>query len=167
MHFKRIHAFTAAAALLGMLALGAQSAPALAGAPSGGASMPSPSFYLSTSNRTYDATVRALVRAVKDNGLMVMGKINQAAILSMTGLRLEGGRSFLVGNPRSGKKLFSMNPAVGAVLPLRIYVWAEHGKAYIGYFKPSVLLGAINPKLAIPGRMLDKKFNIIVSQAAR
>ncbi len=165
MRFKRIHAFTAAAAFLGMLTLGAQSVPALAAAPSwGGNSSP---FVSVPSNRTYDATVRALVRAVKDNGLMVMGKINQAAILSMTGLHLEGGRSFLVGNPRVGKKLFLMNPAVGAVLPSRIYVWAERGKAYIGYFKPSALLGAINPKLAMPGKMLNKKFHKIASQAAR
>lgn len=165
MHFKRTHAFTAAVALLGMLALGTQSVPALAATPSwGGNSSP---FISVPSTRAYDATVRALVRAVKDNGLMVMGKINQAAIMSMTGLHLEGGRSFLVGNPRVGKKLFAMNPAVGAALPSRIYVWAERGKTYIGYFKPSALLGAINPKLAMPGRMLNKKFHKIVSQAAR
>lgn len=113
----------------------------------------------------YAATLNSLQRAIKSNGLLVMGKVNQKAILSMTGLKLEGGESFLVGNPRVGKRLFGMNPAVAAVIPARISVWAEHGTTYVGYFKPSALMGMISPQLAKPGGMLDMKFRKIVHDA--
>ncbi len=125
------------------------------------------SFVTVKSTHNYAATVNSLQRAIKSNGLMVMGRVNQKAILSMTGLHLEGAESFLVGNPRVGKKLFSMNPAVAAVVPSRISVWANKGTTYIGYFKPSALMGAISPRLAMPGKMLDKKFHMIVWDAAK
>ena len=48
---------------------------------------------------------------------MVMGNVNQKAILSMAGLNLEGAESFLVGNPRVGKELFGMNPGGGGGYP--------------------------------------------------
>jgi len=95
-----------------------------------------------------------------------MGKVNQKAILSMTGLNLKGAESFLVGNPRLGKKLFSMNPAVAAVVPARISVWVSHGATYIGYFQPSSQMNAISGGLAKPGKMLDMKFHKIVEDAA-
>lgn len=115
----------------------------------------------------YGATVHALQRSVKSNGLMVMGRVNQKAILSMTGLHLQGAESFLIGNPRVGKKLFSMNPAVAAVVPARISVWVSHGVTYIGYFKPSWQMGAISAGLAKPGMMLDMKFHKIAEEAAQ
>jgi uncharacterized protein (DUF302 family) len=113
----------------------------------------------------YSATVDSLQQTIKNNGLMVMGRVNQKAILSMTGLEIEGGESFLVGNPRVGKKLFGMNRAVAAVIPARISVWADHGRTYVGYFKPSALMGMISHDLADPGAMLDKKFARIVQDA--
>ena len=124
-------------------------------------------FVTVKSTHGYGATVSALKHSIKGNGLMVMGKVNQKAILSMTGLHLEGGESFLVGNPRVGKKLFGMNPAVAAVIPARISVWAEHGQTYVGYFKPSSLMGDVSGKLVKPGKMLDIKFRKIVKQATR
>lgn len=114
----------------------------------------------------YGATVSALQRSIKSNGLMVMGKVNQKAILSMTGLHLEGAESFLIGNPRVGKKLFSMNPAAAAVVPARISVWVDHGSTYIGYFQPSSQMSAISAGLSKPGKMLDMKFHKIAEDAA-
>lgn len=96
-----------------------------------------------------------------------MGNVNQKAILSMAGLNLEGAESFLVGNPRVGKELFGMNPAVAAVIPSRISVWAEHGTTYVGYFKPSAMMGMISPQLVKPGAMLDMKFQKIVQDATK
>jgi uncharacterized protein (DUF302 family) len=66
-----------------------------------------------------------------------MGMLNQAHALSMTGLHLQGAESFFVGNPVVGKKLFAADPAVGAVVPLRIYVWEKGGETHVGYFQPS------------------------------
>ncbi|HKK00877.1 MAG TPA: DUF302 domain-containing protein [Desulfuromonadales bacterium] len=115
----------------------------------------------------YSATVDSLQHTIKSNGLMVLGKVNQKAIMSMTGLQLAGAESFLVGNPRVGKKLFGMNSAVAAVIPARISVWVAHGTTYVGYFKPSALMGEISPALARPGAMLDMKFAKIVREATK
>lgn len=147
---------TAIAALFAVV--GALGAPAFAQG-SGG-------FVSIKSAHGYAATVSALQHAVKNNGLMVMGKVNQKAILSMTGLHLQGAESFLIGNPRVGKKLFSMNPAVAAVVPSRISVWVQSGTTYIGYFQPSSQMGAISAELAKPGKMLDMKFHKIAEDAA-
>lgn len=125
------------------------------------------SFVKIRSNQSYSQTVGALKQAVSSNRLMVMGHINQANVLSMTGLKLAGAESFLVGNPQMGKKAFSMNPAVGAVIPARIYIWSNQGKVWIGYFKPSSLMTAISPKFAKMGGMFDMKLHAIAAQAAR
>ncbi|APZ42722.1 hypothetical protein BW247_11660 [Acidihalobacter ferrooxydans] len=124
-------------------------------------------FVSQASHQGFNATVSALKRSVASNGLMVMGKINQQRILSMTGLQLKGAESFLVGNPTVGKKLFAMDPAVGAVIPARMYVWVKGGTTYVGYFEPSHLMGSINPKLTMPGKMMDKKFAAIAHDATR
>ena len=145
-------------AVLGLLAAVA-TAPALAA----GKAL----FVEQASQQGFNGTVTALQRAISHNGMMVMGRVNQARVLSMTGLHLKGSQSFLVGNPTVGKKLFAMNPAVGAVLPLRVYVWQHAGHAYVGYFQPSALLGAVDAKLVGPGRMMDQKFAAIVQDATR
>lgn len=150
----------AATAAICLVAAGAMSVPAFAQSPGNG-------FVTVKSSHDYSRTVSALQQSVKSNGLMVMGKVNQKAILSMTGLHLAGAESFLVGNPRVGKKVFSMNPAAAAVIPARISVWVSDGSTYVGYFQPSALMGAVSPKLAQPGQMLDKKFHEIVEEATK
>ncbi|WIX32614.1 DUF302 domain-containing protein [Salinicola sp. JS01] len=119
------------------------------------------------SQHSFGETVEALKSSIKDNQMMVMGSSNQAKVLSMTGLDLKGGQSFLVGNPQVGKKAFSMNPAVGAELPIRIYVWGTNDASYMGYYQPSSQLIAISPKLGEMGKMLDKKLSNITEQAAK
>ena len=114
----------------------------------------------------YAQTVSALQSDIKSNGLMILGQVNQGRIMSMTGMSLRA-HSFFIGNPRVGKMLFMKTPAAAAVVPSRITVWARHGSVYISYFKPSVLMGAIKPGLAKPGRMLDMKFRKIVHEATR
>ncbi len=158
---KKIKLATASVILLA-------SASTLVGLPSiAVASAPGNLFVTVTSHQNYVNTLSSLRKAVQNNGLMVMGKVNQKAILSMTGLNIEGGESFLVGNPRIGKKLFSMTPAVGAAIPARIYVWAKGGVTHISYYRPSVLFGAISEKLGMAGKMMDKKFRMIVKQSAQ
>lgn len=151
---NRIHQLAIAAFALTIMA----SVPAFAGTGSAG-------FVTVQSDRGYAATVHSLQKAVKQNGLMVMGRVNQKGILAMTGLHVAGAESFLVGNPRVGKKLFSETSAAAAVVPARISVWAENGNVYVGYFKPSVQLAAVSSRLGKAGTMLDAKFAKIVRQA--
>jgi uncharacterized protein (DUF302 family) len=108
--------------------------------------------------------VGALKSSVSGNGMMVLGKLNQAKALSMTGLSLPGAEAFFVGNPTTGKKFFTADAAVGAVVPLRMYVWQnKSGKAEIGYFDPAPLFSAVSPKLAPAG----KKISMMAAKIAK
>ena len=147
--------------LLGALVIGAGMATAAPAFAAGS------QFIKVASHRDFNATVSALKEAISGNQMMVMGTINQARVMSMTGLKLEGAESFLVGNPQAGKMAFSMNPAAGAVLPVRVYVWADHGKTFIGYFQPSSQLDQIDPGFNMMGNMLDKKLGMITQAAAK
>lgn len=160
---------TAAAACgLALAATGAASA-GQGGSQSGSKSqMGSSDFVTMKSHHGYKATVSALKQATSGNGMMVMGTIHQAHVLSMTGLHLKGGEAFLVGNPHVGKMAFSADPAAGAVLPPRMYVYTKGGAAYVSYFKPSVELNAMNPGLgAKMGGKLDHKLHAIAEQATK
>lgn len=159
MNLRSFRIMAAASSLL-LASVAAVAVPVMARTPDNG-------FVTVKSARGYSATVHALQESVKSNGLMVMGRVNQKGILSMTGLHLAGAESFLVGNPRVGKKLFGMSPAVAAVVPARISVWVSDGTTYVGYFQPSALMEAISPKLAKPGHMLDMKFHKIVEEATK
>lgn len=136
--------------------------------PVGIAAAEQPSFEMTQTQHSFEDTVSAFKSAVKDNQMMVMSEINQAKVLSMTGLNLAGGQSFFIGSPTMGKKAFGMNPAAGAVLPVRVYIWAaQSGETHIGYFKPSTQLTAISPTFKQAGSMMDKTIDAIVNQAAQ
>ncbi|AWN14448.1 DUF302 domain-containing protein [Salinisphaera sp. LB1] len=124
-------------------------------------------FVQAQSSHSFNSTVSQLKHAISGNGMMVMGHIDQANVLKMTGLHLKGAESFLVGNPKVGKKLFKMSPAAGAVLPLRMYVWEKGGQTYVGYFQPSDLLTAVDSQFRKPGQMMDKKFHMILKGATQ
>ncbi len=127
-----------------------------------------PQFLHATSSASFGATVSSLKRAVASSGMMVLGKLNQKGALSTTGLNLAGAESFFVGNPVAGKKLFQMDAAAGAVIPLRVYVWVDaSGKTEVGYFKPSDLFAGVSPELAKAGEKMDGVFARILSQATR
>lgn len=124
-------------------------------------------FITVTSSHGYSKTVSLLQHAIKSDGLMILGQVNQKSILSMTGLNLQGAHSFFVGNPRVGKKLFDMTTEVTMVIPARISVWVRNGTTYVGYFKPSAMMAMVNSSLTKPGTMLDKKFHQIVQGATQ
>lgn len=125
-------------------------------------------FIVKSSHKSFNSTISQLKHSVASNGMMVLGDLNQAGALSTTGLHLAGAHAFFIGNPVTGKKLFQMNPAVGQVLPIRVYVWVNNkGKTEIGYFRPSTLLGDVNHQLKkMAGPMMDKTFAKVVAGAA-
>ncbi len=108
-----------------------------------------------------------LKQAVSQNGLMVMGQLNQGKILGMTGAKVES-QSFFLGNPQLGKKLFAADEGVGVAVPVRINVYRDgQGHTVISYFKPSEELKAFgSPVLDKMAPMLDQKLHAIASAAA-
>ncbi|UJF17069.1 DUF302 domain-containing protein [Vibrio sp. SS-MA-C1-2] len=120
-----------------------------------------------SSTHNFTETTQALKESISSNGLMVMGNINQQKVMSMSGLKMEGAQSFLVGSPKMGKKVLEMAPAAGANIPLRIYVWEEQGKTTIGWFNPEVLMTSISPKLQKAGSMLESQLSKVVADAVK
>ncbi|MFH9071360.1 DUF302 domain-containing protein [Streptomyces alboflavus] len=113
------------------------------------------SFVSVDSAKSFADTESALKKSVADSGMMVLGDLNQAGALKSTGLNLKGAHAYFVGNPAKGKMFFQQNPAIGTVIPLRMYVWADDdGKAHIGYYDPAPLFTAIDPKLADGGKQM-------------
>jgi uncharacterized protein (DUF302 family) len=118
------------------------------------------------SQHSFDQTVSQVKSATSQNGLMVMGHLNQGQMLSMTGLQLKG-ESFLVGNPNMGKKLFTADRSVGLFVPVRIFVYeGSDGHTYVSYEKPSAALGQLNnQQVSMMAQMLDKKIDGIAQAA--
>jgi len=100
--------------------------------------------------------VDALSKMVAKNGMMVMGELHQGKELEMTGLQVES-ESIFVGSPTMGKKLFSADPGVGLVVPVRINVFKDaEGRTVVSYIPPSKLLADYdNPMLNQAAGMLD------------
>ncbi len=119
-------------------------------------------------NGSVDDAVARLRKMVASNGMMVMGELHQGKVLAMTGLTLES-ESLFVGNPNVGKELFSANPGVGVVVPVRINVYAdEQGRTMVSYVPPSELLATFNnPKVDKIAKMLDGKLHMMVEALAK
>lgn len=107
--------------------------------------------------------VAKLKKMVARNGMMVMGNLDQGRVLSMTGLHVKS-ETLFVGNPRVGKQLFSANPGVGLVVPVRVNVYQDaQGHTTVSYLPPSVLLKAYNnPRIDKVAQMLDSKLHEMV-----
>lgn len=105
-----------------------------------------------------DQVVDRLKKLVADNGMMVMGEIHQGKVLAMTGLRVKS-ETLFIGNPNIGKQLFSSEPGVGLVVPIRINIHeGANGQTYVRYIWPSKQLGGFgNGKVNEIAAMLDQK----------
>jgi uncharacterized protein (DUF302 family) len=141
---------------------------AVLGAAFSGMALAQDSIVKIQSQKNFDQTVSAVQSATSQNGLMVMGHLNQGQMLSMTGLQLKG-ESFLVGNPNVGKKLFTADHAVGLFVPVRIFVYEDtDGHTYVSYAKPSAALGQLkNDQVSMIAQMLDEKIQSIAQGATR
>lgn len=112
---------------------------------------------------TVQQVVARLKTMIGRNGMMVMGNLNQGRVLSMTGLHVES-ETLFVGNPQVGKTLFSANPGVGLVVPVRVNVYRDaRGHTVVSYVPPSVLLeGYGSPRIDKVAQMLDMKLHKMV-----
>ncbi|HYW91046.1 MAG TPA: DUF302 domain-containing protein [Gammaproteobacteria bacterium] len=128
-------------------------------------------FVQRVSSRDFRHTVATLKRAVGARGMRIAGRLDQGQALSIAGARLKGGarvrdaRGFLVEAPRLDRKLLLLNPATGAVVPVRVFVWQLGRRTYVGYYRPTALLAEISPHLVPPARTLDRRVRAVVKAA--
>ncbi|MEJ2420338.1 MAG: DUF302 domain-containing protein [Acidobacteriota bacterium] len=117
---------------------------------------------------TVSQTVTHLRRMVSHNGMMVMSELHQGKVLAMTGLHVQS-ETLFVGNPTVGKKLFSANPGVGLVVPVRVNIFKDaNGKTVVSYIPPSKLLQSYgNKKVDRVAMMLDQKLHNMVTMLSR
>ncbi|QUR68690.1 DUF302 domain-containing protein [Mycobacterium spongiae] len=127
----------------------------------------STTFISYASGQNFEATVDALHKAAADNGMMIVGDVNQDAELAATGLQLPGAHSFFVGNPKIGKTFFESTQAIGAVIPVRVSVWVDgDGPAHISYFDPAPEFAAVDPDLGDGGQQVSQAIRTIAEAAA-
>lgn len=116
------------------------------------------------SSGSVEQTVSNLKKMVSDNGMMVMGNLNQGQVLSMTGISVNS-QTLFVGNPQVGKKLFSADAGVGVAVPVRINIYEDaNGQTWVSYIPPSKTLSSFNnPKIDKIAGMLDQKLQKMTS----
>ena len=103
-----------------------------------------------------DETVSQLTKMVADGGMMVMGELHQGKVLAMTGLKVQS-ETLFVGSPTVGKKLFSVQPGAGLVVPVRINIYADaQGRTVVSYIPPSQQLSGFGDEAVDQiAKMLD------------
>ncbi len=126
-----------------------------------------PGVYVKVKGSVKDA-IGQLSKMVADSGMMIMGELHQGKVLAMTGLTVQSETVF-VGSPTIGKELFSLEPGMGLVVPIRVNFYVDaHGATVVSYIPPSQQLGDFgNPKVDEIARMLDEKFNAMVQMLAK
>ena len=115
-----------------------------------------------------DDVLKMITKMVADNGMMVMGELHQGKVLEMTGLKVKS-ESIFVGNPTMGKKIFSVEPGAGQIIPVRINIFENaEGQTVVSYITPSSLLaGFNNPELDKMTGMLDEKLGGMVGMIGK
>ncbi|EUA11464.1 hypothetical protein I546_3024 [Mycobacterium kansasii 732] len=124
-------------------------------------------FITVDTSSSFEGTIGALHTAADQNGMTVLGDVNQASRLEAIGLQLQRSHSFFVGNPQIGKTLFGATQAIGAVVPVRMQVWAEsRGPAHISYFDPAPLFSVVDPARADVGKQVSQAIRTVADAAA-
>jgi uncharacterized protein (DUF302 family) len=115
-----------------------------------------------TAHGSFSRTVSIFKTLVAKNQMMILGTINQGKMMEMTGLKLRS-ETFFVGNPTTGKKLFTAQKGVGVLIPVRVNIYVNNeGKTIVSYLEPSKELGAFHdPMLVRMGLMLDKNLAMV------
>jgi len=122
-----------------------------------------PTINQTVAKGSVDDVLKMITKMVADNGMMVMGEIHQGKILEMTCIKVKS-ESIFVGSPTLGKKLFTIEPGVGQIVPMRINIFENaEGQTVVSYITPSSLLvGFDNPELNKMAAMLDEKLGGMV-----
>lgn len=106
---------------------------------------------VSASSRDPAETMRRLIAAVTEKGLMVLAHIDHAAAAAKAGLVLAPTDLLIFGNARGGTPLMQAQQTMGIDLPLKALVWQDpDGKTWLGYNDPGWLAarhGVENHKL--------------------
>ena len=85
-------------------------------------------------------TMRKLIDAVTEKGLVVLAHIDHAAAAAKAGLELRPTDLLIFGNAKGGTPLMQADQTMGIDLPLKALVWQDQdGHTLLGYNDPAWL----------------------------
>jgi uncharacterized protein (DUF302 family) len=85
-------------------------------------------------------TMRKLIDAVTEKGLVVLAHIDHAAAAAKAGLELRPTDLLIFGNAKGGTPLMQAGQTMGIDLPLKALVWQDQdGHTLLGYNDPAWL----------------------------
>lgn len=117
------------------------------------------------SKASWSEVEREVGRMAGPRGLMILTRINQGEIISLSGA-LKRCSLYLVGNPVIANKIISIDIRGSFYVPFRVCLY-DHGtasSAVISYDRPSSFLAGLErPELKEIGVMLDQKIDGVVS----
>ena len=89
--------------------------------------------HMALSPYTFEQTIERLQKVLKSKNITVFATIDHQAEAKKVGEKLAPTTVFIVGNPKVGTALMQEIPYVAFVLPLKILVWEQYDKIWIGY----------------------------------
>ncbi|WP_455004280.1 DUF302 domain-containing protein [Capnocytophaga gingivalis] len=90
------------------------------------------SEYMVQSPYTFTQTIERLQKVLKSKNITVFATINHQAAAKTVGEKLAPTTVFIVGNPKVGTALMQENPQLAIELPLKVLVWEQEKKIWIG-----------------------------------
>ena len=85
-------------------------------------------------------TANRLELLLKNKGMKIFARIDQAAEAKAAGLTMRPMVLFIFGNPQAGTPLMVQYPSLAMDLPLKALVWeAADGKVWLSYNSPDFL----------------------------
>jgi uncharacterized protein (DUF302 family) len=115
----------------------------------------------------FTRTVDNLIKALKEQGMMIVATIDHQNMLRMVGASIKGSKTIEFGKPDMGKMLLPKHPEAGLEMPGKVYVWERSdGKTVVSYYKPSA--GFSNYKseeIRKVGEMMEMMVSQIVQKA--
>ena len=100
-----------------------------------------------------DALVR-IEAALKDAGVKLFARIDQAAEARAVGLTMARAVVLVFGNPKGGTPLMVARPTVAIDLPMKALVWEDaSGAAWLSYNTPQLLVARHGLDPALAGRL--------------
>jgi len=111
----------------------------------------------------------AIAKMAEPFGLMVLAKIDQGRITSLSG-KSKMCSLYLVGNPVIANQIIEIDLRGSFYVPFRVAVHDDGGPngGMIEYDRPSSFLGALNrPELDAIGKSLDEKLDRVISSLDR
>jgi uncharacterized protein (DUF302 family) len=122
---------------------------------------------LVVSRAPWSAVQAAVNERVGPTGFVAMARIDQGALLSLSGDALDG-TLYLVGNPILARDVTTGDPAAVLYAPFRVAIYRDSSGAHISYDLPSSVLGSLDSarinEIAIE---LDRKIQLTVDAACR